>query len=328
MFYVRNNKEKYLKTNNMKSSNNNKNINYSYLTFTRHNQNITLAYCLLVANNNNKDYLIIYTGGGTTGIRACKSLGEALTKKSISNHNNNNNGFNVIVWDRRNTGQSSFCVGNGKIPLPIEDALDLCELVKCCRNQLGYHNKIILMGRSAGARVSCLCVHLLGPEQLHGLILAPPTGGSEFAVNSLIDLYYETPKQAFIRGDFDTVIQSYNMTNHQSIQDLKHCNVDLFCSAMDCSTKWMSQFINQVFVGLHDKEFAQLSTMKNCYVIHSGDVHDDLHTPKASIGVAAMLKIKCVFVIEHLMTRKSNDHVAELIKELFLTSSNTMMGKL
>jgi len=138
-------------------------VNYGYV---KNNENISLRYAVMnddthlhKNNNYNKNNNIIITPGGQRGIKEVLGFATYLA--------NETNDLRIIVWDRRNMGQSGFSF-NGK-PLEIDEAEDLKSIIEQVCN--GYAS---VYGVSSGARTN-LILALKYPHLIRTMFLAPPT---------------------------------------------------------------------------------------------------------------------------------------------------------
>lgn len=117
----------------------------------------------------------VLTPGGQTGEDAAESLRdrfETVVTESTRSEVTRYKTIHLLTWDRRNTGQSSFCYSNSTTPVLVDEVEDLHELVV---NILQLPN-IYLYGFSSGARVS-LRFAVDHPQAVQGVIACPPTGG-------------------------------------------------------------------------------------------------------------------------------------------------------
>ena len=130
----------------------------------------------------------VLTPGGQTGVDESADLRIRFEKffvdASERGEENMPAELNILTWDRRNTGHSSFGYANSSVPMLVEEAEDLHHLIV---DRLELPN-VVLYGFSSGARVS-LRMAVDHPNVVRGVVACPPTGG-DHAARVVSKMYY------------------------------------------------------------------------------------------------------------------------------------------
>lgn len=130
----------------------------------------------------------VLTPGGQTGVDESADLRDRFEKFFVDalerGEENLPVELNILTWDRRNTGRSSFGYSNSSVPMLVEEAEDLHVLIA---DRLGLPNTV-LYGFSSGARVS-LRLAVDHPDVIRGVVACPPTGGN-YAARVVSSMYY------------------------------------------------------------------------------------------------------------------------------------------
>ena len=122
--------------------------------------NVLIAYDIIRPAFPTPDFVVL-TLGGRQGVKSSKGFAAILATILKAN---------VLIWDRRNSNNSS--INFGEECLFIEDAKDLKELLLTLNVPL----PCLFVGSSSGARISAMFT-FDNPKFVRGLVLAPPTGG-------------------------------------------------------------------------------------------------------------------------------------------------------
>lgn len=227
---------------------------------------LRLRYAL-VGEGNEVDAVV--TTGGTSGARAGERLARALVRAWP--------GATVLVWDRRNTNESSVAwPREADGAMPEVDAEDLAEVLR--RAVRVRRGGAVLVGKSSGARVSAL-VAARHPSLVGGLVLAPPTGG-DVAVEMLVQMYYDGPKEKVRRGEVGAVAKEWGLDSPDAVASLGAVDPTAFARVCDASAAWMRRFAGEAMVGLTDAELRAVALrlgVDRVAVAHSGDASDVLH---------------------------------------------------
>ena len=168
---------------------------------------------------------VVISPGGRRGMESDRALGNLLVEA----------GYQVIIYDRRNTGASDInFTGEGEA---IEQARDLAALIKALCG-----GPIYVCGCSSGSRLSLLLA-LHHPEAVKALLLWRITGGP-YPAQRLAFNYYEQFIQAAEKGGIDAVCQTEHFAalcraNPRNRTILDAMGRDGFIAAL---TKWLESF--------------------------------------------------------------------------------------
>ena len=230
---------------------------------------------------------LVLTPGGQQGMEKTRKLAIKLIRASSKFLPH----LRILIWDRRNIGNSDLCFNLSARPvqsslsssLLYEEANDLHLLLKGLGIPCAF-----LYGSSSGSRTSVLLTQLY-PTDVLGVILSPPTGGTSNP-NSARDLAYKYYQR------YIPAVETYGMTGvlkvkqshyskliktqtHNEKQNYKQklLTIDprLFLNAMQLSCDHITRTGREPFIGLTRSELQQINTP--ALVIHNGDLTDTLH---------------------------------------------------
>merc|ERR1712060_289251 len=189
-----------------------------------------------------------------------------------------NHGYQCSLYDRRNTGESGigyYLEGgeqcNGEELLLTENELQLRDLAILMK-EMGKGKRIILVGNSAGARLSLMAASasedIITPDSITGVVCMNLTGG-RLAAEVLGDYYYR---------QYENVCERYGMggiTEQEHFRARAEAfppNVDVLAS-MD-SEKFMSAMRRSALVfdctkdehvlGFREEDLARVKTSALC----------------------------------------------------------------
>ncbi len=179
----------------------------------------------------------------------------------------------VVIWDRRNMGQSDIAFGD--TPLSLEEADDLHFLI----DRLGIA-PAALYTMSSGAR-SNLVLAERHPEDVAALVIAPLTGGP-IASEQLPEEYY----LKYIGDDSITSMEALAATpfwaayvernGPEQRERFFGGDVAEFLAAMQRSGEHLRSFRHTTALGMTDEQLAALR-IPATLILHHGDETDELH---------------------------------------------------
>ena len=190
----------------------------------------------------------------------------------------------VIIYDRRNLGQSEVSFGSG--PQMIEEGEDLHVLI----DRLAVA-PVALYGMSSGGR-SNLILAARYPEDIAALVLAPLTGGplaaarlsEEYFLKYLYDEALTTMEHIVERPittmeDLsETPLWEAYLARNTSEKGKRFFNADIadFRAAMKTSGQHIRKTGDQTALGMNDEELATLE-IPATLILHHGSYIDYLH---------------------------------------------------
>ena len=190
----------------------------------------------------------------------------------------------VIIYDRRNLGQSDVTFGNQ--PQMIEEGEDLHILIR--RLEVG---PAVLYGMSSGAR-SNLVLASRYPEDIAGLIIAPLTGGplaaarlsEEYFFKYLHDKALSTMQHisntplTTMEAVGQTPLWSAYLARNSADKQQRFLNADIadFLAAMKTSGEHLQATRYQTALGMSDEELAALN-IPATLLLHHTAYTDYLH---------------------------------------------------
>ena len=190
----------------------------------------------------------------------------------------------VIIYDRRNLGQSE--VSFGSEPQMVEEGEDLHVLI----DRLGVR-PASLYGMSSGGR-SNLILAARYPEDIAALVLAPLTGGP-LAAARLSEEYFlkylndeqlttmshinESPITSMKELSKTPLWEAYLARNSEEKRSLFfNSSIENYRSAMKTSGLHLRETGDQVALGIYDNELAKLR-IPSTLILHHGSYIDYLH---------------------------------------------------
>lgn len=190
--------------------------------------------------------------------------------------------YRVLLWDRRNTGASSFCFEG-----PSESILwadDLAELLLELEMAPAH-----LCGGSAGARVSMLAA-LRHPDVARTLVLWLISGG-DFGLMYL-PLTYNIPfVEAARRGGMEAVARMPQLAeqlaaNPANRDRLLALDLEEFVGVMK---RWLRAYIPRDGTPLPGITLEELSSLRLPTLVFRGGEQDDFHPKETSVAVASAI---------------------------------------
>lgn len=190
----------------------------------------------------------------------------------------------VIIYDRRNLGQSE--VSFGSEPQMVEEGEDLHVLI----NRLGVA-PVALYGMSSGARSNMVLAQRY-PEDIAALVIAPLTGGpyaaarlsedyffkylpeKELATREHIDNLPITSMQALAKTELWSAYLARNTPEKQ--QRFFNANIEDFLAAMKTSGEHLQATRYQTALGMKDEDLAALK-IPATLILHHDQYSDNLH---------------------------------------------------
>ena len=192
--------------------------------------------------------------------------------------------FKVIIYDRRNIGQSE--VSFGSEPQMVEEGEDLHVLIK----RLGVA-PVVLYGMSSGGRSNMILASRY-PEEVAALVIAPLTGGPLAAMRLTEDYflkYLHNEKLATRKHIGESPITSMKALGETPLwsaylarntaekqQRFLNTNIDDFLAAMKTSAEHLRASRYQTALGMKDEELAALK-IPATLILHHGSYIDFLH---------------------------------------------------
>ena len=213
----------------------------------------------------------------------------------------------VIIYDRRNLGQSE--VSFGSQPQMIEEGEDLHILIK----RLGIA-PAVLYGISSGAR-SNLVVASRYPEDIAALIIAPLTGGP-LAATRLSEEYFfkylhnkklstmkhitEEPLTS-LHEVAETPLWSAYLERNSAEKQQRFLDADIsdFLAAMKASGEHLQTTRHQTALGMNDKELAAIN-IPATLILHHTAYTDYLHPVTNSRAATTLIKNSSFKFAPHL----------------------------
>ena len=190
----------------------------------------------------------------------------------------------VIIYDRRNLGQSEVAFGSE--PQMVEEGEDLHVLIK----RLGVA-PTALFGMSSGAR-SNLILASRYPEDIAALVIAPLTGGPYAAARLSEDYFFKylSEKSLMTREH----VSGLPLTTMQAVAETElwsaylarntpekrerffNADIDDFLAAMKTSGEHLQATRYQTALGMNDEELAALNVPATL-ILHHDQYSDNLH---------------------------------------------------
>jgi pimeloyl-ACP methyl ester carboxylesterase len=190
----------------------------------------------------------------------------------------------VIIYDRRNLGQSEVTFGSA--PQMVEEGEDLHILIK----RLGVA-PTALYGMSSGAR-SNLILASRYPEDIAALVIAPLTGGPYAAARLSEDYFFKylPEKKLATRQHIEdlplttmqdvakTELWSAYLARNTSEKQQRFYSADIadFLAAMKTSGEHLQATRYQTALGMKDEELAALKVPATL-ILHHDQYSDNLH---------------------------------------------------
>ena len=190
----------------------------------------------------------------------------------------------VIIYDRRNLGQSEVTFGSE--PQMVEEGEDLHILIE----RLGVA-PTALYGMSSGAR-SNLILASRYPEDIAALIIAPLTGGPYAAARLSEDYFFKyLPEKTLMTRQH---ISGLPLTSMQAVAETElwsaylarntpekrerffNASIDDFLAAMKTSGEHLQATRFQTALGMQDEELAALNVPATL-ILHHDQYSDNLH---------------------------------------------------
>lgn len=190
----------------------------------------------------------------------------------------------VIIYDRRNLGQSE--VSFGSQPQMVEEGEDLHVLIK----RLGVA-PTALYGMSSGAR-SNMILAARYPQDIAALVIAPLTGGPYAAARLSEDYFFKylpdkklqtrqhidglplTSMQALAETELWSAYLARNTPEKR--ERFFNANIDDFLAAMKTSGEHLQATRYQTALGMKDEDLAALK-IPATLILHHDQYSDNLH---------------------------------------------------
>tara|TARA_B100000530_G_scaffold199795_1_gene127231 strand:- start:6 stop:1115 length:1110 start_codon:yes stop_codon:yes gene_type:complete len=213
----------------------------------------------------------------------------------------------VIIYDRRNLGQSEVAFGSE--PQMVEEGEDLHVLIK----RLGVA-PTALFGMSSGAR-SNLILASRYPEDIAALVIAPLTGGPYAATRLSEDYFFKylSQKKLLTREH----ISGLPLTTMQALAETElwsaylarntpekrerffNANIDDFLAAMKTSGEHLQETRYQTALGVNDEELAALNVPATL-ILHHDQYSDNLHPITNSRAATTLIANSSLKFAPHL----------------------------
>ena len=190
----------------------------------------------------------------------------------------------VIIYDRRNLGQSEVSFGNE--PQMIEEGEDLHVLI----NRLDVA-PVTLYGMSSGGRSNMILASRY-PKDVASLILAPLTGGPLAAARLSEEYFFKylnSENLTTMDPISDSPITSMEMLSETPLwnaylerntpekqQRFYNADIDVFRAAMKTSGTHIRSTGEQTALGIYDRDLAALE-IPATLILHHGSYIDYLH---------------------------------------------------
>lgn len=213
----------------------------------------------------------------------------------------------VIIYDRRNLGQSEVAFGSE--PQMVEEGEDLHVLIR----RLGVA-PAALFGMSSGAR-SNLILASRYPEDIAALIIAPLTGGPYAATRLSEDYFFKylSGKKLLTRDHIsgapittmkalaETELWSAYLARNTSEKRERFFNADIadFLAAMKVSGEHLQETRYQTALGMKDEELAALNVPATL-ILHHDQYSDNLHPVTNSRAATTLISNSSLKFAPHL----------------------------
>lgn len=213
----------------------------------------------------------------------------------------------VIIYDRRNLGQSEVAFGSD--PQMVEEGEDLHVLIK----RLGVA-PTALFGMSSGAR-SNLILASRYPEDIAALIIAPLTGGPYAATRLSEDYFFKylpqkelrtrnhisgapiTTMQALAQTELWSAYLARNTTEKR--ERFFNADIDDFLAAMKTSGEHLQETRYQTALGMKDEDLAALD-VRATLILHHDQYSDNLHPVTNSRAATTLISNSSLEFAPHL----------------------------
>ena len=213
----------------------------------------------------------------------------------------------VIIYDRRNLGQSEVAFGSE--PQMVEEGEDLHVLIR----RLGVA-PAALFGMSSGAR-SNLILASRHPEDIAALIIAPLTGGPYAATRLSEDYFFKylSGKKLLTRDHIsglpittmkalaETELWSAYLARNTPEKRERFFNADIddFLAAMKTSGEHLQETRYQTALGMKDEELAALNVPATL-ILHHDQYSDNLHPVTNSRAATTLISNSSLKFAPHL----------------------------
>jgi pimeloyl-ACP methyl ester carboxylesterase len=268
----------------------------------------SLPYFELIKCGKPSSTLLVVTPGGRAGVAESRAFAKSLVTFAIDVHaltpvlpSNSAVLFDVLIWDRRNTGNSEVNFSTGSV-LSLEEAKDLEQLLSI--SAFDAYIYLFLFGCSSGCRLSAIFAHqstdskhgVLNRQrkkQLRGMVFAPPTGG-RFAADLLAKEYYLNDMTLVQKAQSMDVLfansrhyKRYCSNNPRAQEQLKSTLVLDFLSTMKSSAEFFYNHRDSALLGVDDTFLQSLAIP--VLLIQDNNETDRIHTIQAADAVANLL---------------------------------------